>query len=819
LALFTGISACDAGSGEGEGDVGSESEESGPETPLYSATIQWTEGGVPHITGDRLEDVMFGQGYAFASLNGCVLADQIVKVRSERALYFGAGEYAENVESDALYLHLGVYANAQRGFATQDAEVQAAVRAYAMGYNEFLAQRGNELRCAGTEDGEGVPPWLQPISEIDLFAYYTDLALVTSGQGLAPFILAAQPPVTGFAPAEPESSFSALRSHRPGSNGWALGADLTANGKGLLVANPHFPWEGELKLFEAHLQVPGSLNVYGASLLGVAGVLIGFNEDVAWTHTVATGQRFTFYQLELVPGDPFSYVYDGETRAIEAQTYEIEVLSEDETVTTVERTLYRTHFGPMVALPSLGWSDVTAFAVRDANDDNTAVIAQYLGMNLASSLEEFKDTHAEVSGVPWVNTIAVSREGVAWYADASAMPNVSPTALAAWQERLQTDFVTAAVAANGFVLLPGNTSAFEWTEDPSARKPGLIPFAQAPSLERRDFVFNANGSPWFANPREPIVGYSPLYGAQAGPRGPRDRTTAAILLGEDASWSGEDGRFDLAEVQAAILDNTGIVATLLRDEVVARCEAQSSVTVEGEEIDLGPSCSALAAWDGSVDLDSEGALVWREFLGSFTFQDTVDAGVLFAEPFVASDREDGLDAVTFPRGLVPPTDDPNADPVLLALAAASGRLAAAGLEPSTTIREAQFVNAYGLQLPVHGGLDREGVLNLVGYYDLNSTLTPNAPRGALLNPETGLTTDGYPTNGGSSFSMTVSFTTDGPKAEAILFYGQSSDPASPHFWDQASSFVDKVWRPVRFEAESIAESPELVVEQVELPPS
>ena len=39
------------------------------------------------------------------------------------------------------------------------------------------------------------------------------------------------------------------------------------------------------------------------------GVLIGFNEHVAWTHTVSAGYRMTLYELTLVPGDPTSYQY------------------------------------------------------------------------------------------------------------------------------------------------------------------------------------------------------------------------------------------------------------------------------------------------------------------------------------------------------------------------------------------------------------------------------------------------------------------------------------------------------------------------------
>src|SRR4030095_15306132 len=95
-----------------------------------------------------------------------------------------------------------------------------------------------------------------------------------------------------------------------GSNAWAIGADRSALGKGMLVANPHFPWQGELRFWESQVTVPGSLNVYGASLGGLPGVQIGFTDKVAWSHTVAAGTRLTFYSVDLVPGAPTKYRVD-----------------------------------------------------------------------------------------------------------------------------------------------------------------------------------------------------------------------------------------------------------------------------------------------------------------------------------------------------------------------------------------------------------------------------------------------------------------------------------------------------------------------------
>lgn len=96
----------------------------------YVATLRWTEDGVPHILASELGSAGFGQGYVFASLSGCVLADQIVKVRSERARFFGPGEHNGNLDSDFLHLHLGVYRQAQRQLSAQPEDVRELVRGY-----------------------------------------------------------------------------------------------------------------------------------------------------------------------------------------------------------------------------------------------------------------------------------------------------------------------------------------------------------------------------------------------------------------------------------------------------------------------------------------------------------------------------------------------------------------------------------------------------------------------------------------------------------------------------------------------------------------
>src|SRR5262249_61958664 len=94
-------------------------------------------------------------------------------------------------------------------------------------------------------------------------------------------------------------------------NAVRLGSRATATGSGMLLGNPHFPWLGPERLYQAHLMIPGKVNVSGGSLYGVPLILIGHTDNLAWSHTVSTAYRFTPFQETVNPLNPTQYLYDG----------------------------------------------------------------------------------------------------------------------------------------------------------------------------------------------------------------------------------------------------------------------------------------------------------------------------------------------------------------------------------------------------------------------------------------------------------------------------------------------------------------------------
>ncbi|MFO7567441.1 MAG: penicillin acylase family protein [Enhygromyxa sp.] len=782
------------GDGDGDGDG---------DEDTYRATIRRTSHGVAHITADDWGSVAFGQAFAFAEDKGCLLADQIIKVRSQRARWFGPGEDYANVYSDFAYLHLGIYASAQERFDGLDERVREVIHGYAAGFNKALAEGELGGDCDGAQ-------WLpSSIDHVDLFAYYLDLGLLASSRQAITAVGMAQPPGGGNAPADPAPHYSTINAHRGrlGSNGWAFGSDISSTGRGMIMANPHFPWEGELQLWESHLTIPGEFEVYGVGLLGVPGVLIGFNEHVAWTHTVSDGHRITLYQIKSPPGEPTKYYYDDEVREMQSQQFTIDVLQGDGTLSKQTRTMWRTHYGPMAALDPFYWTEAFALSYRDANIDNFVLIEQFLRMNVATSLEEFQQVHHEVSGIPWVNTMAASADGRAWYMDSTPTPKLSQAAIDAWYERREGGF-TKALADQDIWLLEGDSSRDEWLDDPGARSPGLIAPANMPQIERSDFIFNANDSHWLSNPLAPLTGYSPLHGFEQTARSMRTRMNAKTLLEIAAGegFAGADGKLDLDELSEAALANRGFAQELLREELIGRCTAVGVWEVDGEMVDLAEACDLLAAWDGRLDLNSVGAIVWREWLGDYDPTLFTKEGALFALPF------DSEDPINTPAGLAP--GDLDDDRALDALARAVLRLDQANLALDTPLGEAQFARKGDAIIPIHGGIAAEGVTNLMFYSHLRSDLEPWVPRAEVLWDRTGLTEDGYQVNYGTSFIMCMQFTDEGPEARALLTYSQSAEADSPWFSDQTERFSQKQWRPILWREQDIAADPNLVEYEV-----
>ena len=838
VALVAGCTDSEESSGA-ETDDGAVTIATGPEG--YGAIIRRTSDGVPHVYAEDLAGVTFGQGWASAEDHPCDLVDQIIEVQSERAATFGPGEEDEHLDSDFGWAALGLVEIAADDWVDVEGDERTLMEAFAAGWNASFEEQGAD----GIDDWCTGADWLRPVTPQEVYTYSRAVTLLASGARLVGFIAGAQPPETpaddASAPGggtddatteEASAGESAAAVPGPGdpsgpaplaSNAWAIGSERSEDGGAMLIGNPHFPWTGELRFSEVQLTTEEGLDVYGAQLLGLPGVGLGFTQGVAWSHTVSAGKRFTAYTMELTPGDPTSYQMDGESVAMESRDITVGVLGDDGEVSEQTRTYWSTEFGPVLDFPGVGWTDAQTVSYRDANLDNDRLGTQYLAMNRANSISELQAAQQEYQGIPLFNTIAAGADGSVWYADTAAAPNLSPEAVAAYEERLEAGGLTALAADSGAVLLEGNTARDRWVEDPEAPWPGVLPWSALPQLERDDYVVNANDSYWVTNADALFDDeYSPLQGEFGTARSVRTLENLSIVagLGDDAVLgdppAGDDGKFSFDELMDAALRDSAYTEQQWRPGVLDRCatidapvtsaelvDEDGAVVVAPTPVDLSEACEVLEAWDGRYDIDSRGPAVWREFV------EQVEPDELWSQPF------DPERPATTPAGLVdPPTEGP--DPVMVALASSVALLQSQEISLDVPLGEVQWdARVPDQRLPVPGGLGGEGISNVVSRGSGAASTTQEQPETPenLVDGST-LTSEGYPIAYGTSFLLAVHFTDDGPDARTILTYGQVGDPELPAFISGMKAFAAKDWKTVRFTQEDILADPGLEVTEV-----
>ena len=352
--------------------------------------------------------------------------------------------------------------------------VRKGVRGYVRGYNQYLRDTGvdkiPDRRCRGEE-------WVRPITKLDVYRRFFQLGILASSGAVIDGIAGAThvEPTAAVAQDERQAqmleSGEALQRLQPdiGSNAYGFGREATDNGRGLVLGNPHFPWDGSERLYQSHLRIPGEVDVAGGSLYGVPLINIGHTRGLAWSHTVATAWRFTPFKLQLAPGDPHSYVVDGETKPMEAT----EVKVGDET-----RTIYSTEWGPMiddlVGIP-LPWTEGSGFALKDVNVTNFRYLNHFIENNRAQSVAEYDRIQRKYQGIPWVNSLAADSKGNAYYTMQGAIPYV-PDELAAECNVGQPAFATL-----GLPILDGSRSECDWRSSDETAAPGTFPPDEVPT--------------------------------------------------------------------------------------------------------------------------------------------------------------------------------------------------------------------------------------------------------------------------------------------------------------------------------------------------
>ncbi|MFL5295453.1 MAG: penicillin acylase family protein [Phenylobacterium sp.] len=671
--------------------------------------------GIAHVHGKSDADAVFGMIYAQAE-------DDFNRVETNYVTSLGRTAEAEGeaaIWQDLRQKLVTDPADLKAKYAQSPAWLRALMDSWADGLNYYLATHPKAaprvirhfepwMALSFTEGSIGPDIERAPLS--DLAAFY--------GQ---PQVAAALPKENPYAFREPA-----------GSNGIAIGPQITTGGHALLLINPHtsFFFRSELQM-----QSDQGLDAYGAVTWGQFFVYQGFNAHAGWMHTSTGADVVDEFAETIVRQDgKLFYRYGAELRPVQVSTITVPYRTAGGGMASRGFTVFRTHHGPIIRAESGKW---IALALMQKPVE---ALEQSFGRTKTTDLASFLKV-ADLAANSSNNTLFADDKG--------------ETALLLPQ------------------FLPRRDDRFDYTRpvdgsDPATDWKGLHTLADTPHVisPKSGWVYNSNNQPWTsAGPDSPRKADFPRYMDQAGenPRGPH---AVRVLAGrKDFTLPGL--------MQAAYDPYLPAFAQLIPGLLAAYDSAAARDPFKAE---LAQPIEALRAWDdrwAATSVPTSVAVFWGE--------------ALWAK--VAPQAKAARISVYEAMGRATPTQQ------LDALAEATQRL----------------THDFGTWKTPWGKINRFQRINdaIVQRFDDTAPSIPvpftSAQWGSLASfgARRYEGTKRYYGTSGNSFVAVVEFG-DRVRARAVMAGGESGDPASKHFNDEATRYAAGDLREVYFYPEQLA---------------
>jgi acyl-homoserine-lactone acylase len=494
-------------------------------------TITRDDWGIAHVHGKTDSDAVFGMIYAQAE-------DDFPRIEANYLTNLGRMAEADGDRAIWQDLRARLYVSdneLKADYVRSPLVMRRLMDAWADGLNYFLAKHPNVHPRVLTR----FEPWMAlsftegsiggDIERIDLKqleSFYTHKP-----------VLAAREPDT-----EPR-----------GSNGIAIAPKLTADGRALLLINPHTSF-----YFRSELQMSSDegLDVYGAATWGQFFIYQGFNPHAGWMHTSSGVDNVDEFAEKVERrGQGYCYWYGRTCRPLGARPITVRYRTAGGRLATRNFTAWMTHRGPIVRSNGKRW---IAFAMM--NKPVEALQQSFLRTR-ATDLQSFmriSDLKANSSN----NTVFADDKG------------------------------EIAVLAPQF--MPRRDNRFDYTKpvdgsDPRTDWRGLHPVAELPNTINPPTGWAFNSNDWLysaAGPYSPKPANFPAYLDTAGES---YRTIhASRLLTQPGPWS-------LNRLQSAAYDSAQPSFEVLVPMLISAWQALPSG--DARRARLAEPIAALASWN------------------------------------------------------------------------------------------------------------------------------------------------------------------------------------------------------------------------------
>ncbi len=399
-----------------------------------SVNIHFDELLIPHVFAQNEKDLFFTQGYITAYHRLWQMEFQLYSAAGRLAEIFGKNLNGANILNiDRGMRRIGLMYGAEKSeelFIKEEPEVYELIKSYTDGVNAYIASLSYadypiEYKLLGYE-----PEKWTPLKCFLLIANMNNMlskgerdlehtnAIKKWGRDVFEILYPERPDtVDAVIPTGTAFDFEPIQSTKPdtpfplkftdptieppnpdnGSNSFVVNGAKTANGKVILTNEPDLSLNLPSIWYVMHLNAP-TMNVMGATLPGGPGVIIGYNDSIAWGNTNAKRDLVDWYYIQFKDDERDEYLYNGNWVPTKKVIEEIKMKG---TFSYYDTIIY-THHGPVVYDRNYNGSrsEVTNLAMKwIAHEGSKEIKALYLG-NKATNYDQWVDAFSYFAGPP-----------------------------------------------------------------------------------------------------------------------------------------------------------------------------------------------------------------------------------------------------------------------------------------------------------------------------------------------------------------------------------------------------------------------------------
>ena len=556
-------------------------------------TVFFDDYGVPHIYATSQKDAMTALGYVHAQ-------DRLWQMELQRRI--APGRLSElfgtkALKNDLFFAGIGIEENSEKAVAQLDknSETYILAMAYVDGINQYM-QEGKtpiEFQLLGVKKekftlkdvynifgymsfsfamAQKTDPLLTDIRDKFGMDYLKDFGI--DGSFGTTQLKSYKGKCNDYA--EISKSIASLLDNSPipsfiGSNSWVIGAEKTKNGKVIFANDPHIMFSQPCTWYEAHITTP-DYEMYGYYLAGTPFPLLGHNHNYAYGLTMFENDDLDLFQEEENPANNNQYkTVDGyKNYALHQKIIKVK----DSTSVTLNSK--ESIHGPIMngLLNTLTTKKPVAMSWIYTQQKNQILEAVH-ALSHSKKLDDFSKAISLIAA-PGLNIMyGDAKNNIAW---------ITSGKLYKLDKSVNGNFIM-----NGANGIDDKKEFLDFSKNPSAINPNW------------NYVYSANNQP------EPIEGY--LY---PGYYLPKDRATRINgLLKPKNNWTS-------ADVQNMTNDNTSataisLIANWTQSMANTSCNAHEKKALE-----------TLKKWSGSNNLQDVAPTIYNKWISCYlknTFQD------------------------------------------------------------------------------------------------------------------------------------------------------------------------------------------------------